>query len=142
MVVSNLDAFALRYQANLATILVAGEFTNNLSNDGETVVLTAADGGLISSITYNDKEPWPNQAGFAALLAIAEPGDEVLLPTPWYFNHAMAVTAIGAVPVPVATRADEGFASALGSASSSRNTTSAMTNTSPASKSEPTRTDR
>jgi aminotransferase len=53
--------------------------------------------------------PGANQAGFAALLAIAEPGDEVLLPAPWYFNHAMAVTAIGAVPVPVPTRADEGF---------------------------------
>jgi aminotransferase len=54
-----------------------------------------------------------NQAGFAALLAVAEPGDEVLLPTPWYFNHAMAVTAIGAVPVPVATRADKGFAPSI-----------------------------
>jgi aminotransferase len=53
--------------------------------------------------------PGANQAGFAALLAIAEPGDEVLLPTPWYFNHAMVLTAIGAVPVPVATRAEEGF---------------------------------
>jgi aspartate/methionine/tyrosine aminotransferase len=51
-----------------------------------------------------------NQACFAALLAVAEPGDEVLLPTPWYFNHAMAVTAIGAVPVPVETSAGEGFA--------------------------------
>jgi aminotransferase len=51
-----------------------------------------------------------NQACFAALLAIAEPGDEVLLPSPWYFNHAMAVTAIGAVPVPVATKGGEGFA--------------------------------
>ena len=50
-----------------------------------------------------------NQACFAALLAIAGPGDEVLLPSPWYFNHAMAVTAIGAVPVPVETSAEEGF---------------------------------
>jgi aspartate/methionine/tyrosine aminotransferase len=50
-----------------------------------------------------------NQACFAALLAVAEPGDEVLLPSPWYFNHAMAVTAIGAVPVPVETSAAEGF---------------------------------
>jgi aspartate/methionine/tyrosine aminotransferase len=50
-----------------------------------------------------------NQACFAALLAIAEPGDEVLLPSPWYFNHAMAVTAIGAVPVPVPTDAEDGF---------------------------------
>jgi aspartate/methionine/tyrosine aminotransferase len=53
--------------------------------------------------------PGANQAGFAALLAIAEPGDEVLLPTPWYFNHAMALTAIGAAPVPVATGTEEGF---------------------------------
>jgi len=50
-----------------------------------------------------------NQACFAALLALVEPGEEVLLPSPWYFNHAMAVTAIGAVPVPVPTRADELF---------------------------------
>ena len=54
-----------------------------------------------------------NQACFAALLAIAEAGDEVLLPSPWYFNHAMAVTAIGAVPVPVETGAGEGFAPAV-----------------------------
>jgi aspartate/methionine/tyrosine aminotransferase len=54
-----------------------------------------------------------NQAGFAALLAIAGPGDEVLLPAPWYFNHAMAVTAIGAVPVSVATQAEEGFAPSI-----------------------------
>jgi aspartate/methionine/tyrosine aminotransferase len=50
-----------------------------------------------------------NQACFAALLAMAEPGDEVLLPSPWYFNHAMAVTAIGAVPVPVVTRPEENY---------------------------------
>jgi len=50
-----------------------------------------------------------NQACFAALLAVAEPGDEVLLPSPWYFNHAMAVTAIGALPVPVEAGADEDF---------------------------------
>jgi aspartate/methionine/tyrosine aminotransferase len=51
--------------------------------------------------------PGANQACFAALLALVEPGDEVLLPSPWYFNHAMAVTAIGAVPVPVPTSAAE-----------------------------------
>lgn len=51
-----------------------------------------------------------NQACFAALLSLIEPGDEVLLPSPWYFNHAMAVTALGAIPVPVPTRAEEAFA--------------------------------
>jgi aminotransferase len=51
-----------------------------------------------------------NQACFAALMAMVQPGDEVLLPSPWYFNHAMTVTALGAVPVAVPTRAEEAFA--------------------------------
>jgi aspartate/methionine/tyrosine aminotransferase len=51
-----------------------------------------------------------NQGCFAALMALVEPGDEVLLPSPWYFNHAMTLTALGAVPVAVPTRADQGFA--------------------------------
>jgi aminotransferase len=55
-----------------------------------------------------------NQACFAALMALAEPGDEVLLASPWYFNHAMTVTALGAVPVPVPTRVEEGFAPIVG----------------------------
>jgi aminotransferase len=51
-----------------------------------------------------------NQACFATLMALVEPGDEVLVPAPWYFNHAMTLTALGAVPVPVPTRKEEGFA--------------------------------
>jgi aminotransferase len=51
-----------------------------------------------------------NQACFAALMALVGPGDEVLMPSPWYFNHAMTVTALGAVPVAVQTRVDEAFA--------------------------------
>ena len=55
-----------------------------------------------------------NQACFAALMAIVEPGDEVLLPSPWYFNHAMTVTALGAIPIPVPTRVEEAFAPTRG----------------------------
>jgi len=55
-----------------------------------------------------------NQACFSALMAMVEPGDEVLLPSPWYFNHAMTVTALGATPVPVPTRVEEGFAPTVG----------------------------
>ena len=54
-----------------------------------------------------------NQACFAALMALVEPGDEVLLPSPWYFNHAMTLTALGAVPVPVPTSEGQGFAPSL-----------------------------
>lgn len=36
-----------------------------------------------------------NQAFCAALATIAGPGDAVILPTPWYFNHAMWLTMQG-----------------------------------------------
>ncbi len=43
-----------------------------------------------------------NQAFCAVMATIARAGDEVLLPTPWYFNHKMwlDMTGIGAVPLP------------------------------------------
>jgi len=44
-----------------------------------------------------------NQAFLNAVLAICDPGDEVILLSPYYFNHEMAVTLASAVPVPVPT---------------------------------------
>ena len=37
-----------------------------------------------------------NMAFINAVLAVADPGDEVILPTPYYFNHEMAVAIAGA----------------------------------------------
>ena len=47
-----------------------------------------------------------NLAFTNALLAIADPGDEVILQTPYYFNHEMAVTMSSCKPVLVPTNAD------------------------------------
>ncbi len=44
-----------------------------------------------------------NQAFLNAVLAIADPGDEFILPTPYYFNHEMAVTMANCRPVLVPT---------------------------------------
>lgn len=43
-----------------------------------------------------------NQAFTAAMITLAGPGDEVILPTPWYFNHKMwcDMTGVRAVPLP------------------------------------------
>ncbi len=43
-----------------------------------------------------------NQAFAAAIATLAGPGDEVLLPTPWYFNHKMwlDMSSIRTVPLP------------------------------------------
>jgi aspartate/methionine/tyrosine aminotransferase len=44
-----------------------------------------------------------NLAFTNALLAIADPGDEVILQTPYYFNHEMAITMASCRPVLVPT---------------------------------------
>src|SRR5437667_3207535 len=48
-----------------------------------------------------------NMAFMNAILAITDPGDEIILQTPYYFNHEMAVTMAGCLPVLVDT--DEQF---------------------------------
>ncbi len=47
-----------------------------------------------------------NQAFAATLAAIAGEGDEVILPTPWYFNHKMWLDMQGVTAVPLQTGAD------------------------------------
>jgi aspartate/methionine/tyrosine aminotransferase len=47
-----------------------------------------------------------NQAFVNAILAVTDPGDEVILPAPYYFNHEMAVVIAGAVPVGAVTGND------------------------------------
>ena len=47
-----------------------------------------------------------NLAFVNAVLAITDPGDEVILPVPYYFNHEMAIVIAGAVPVGVRCQAN------------------------------------
>ncbi|MDP5216383.1 aminotransferase [Ruegeria sp. 2205SS24-7] len=44
-----------------------------------------------------------NQAFAASIAAITGEGDEVILPTPWYFNHKMWLDMAGVTAVPLAT---------------------------------------
>ncbi|GMV20751.1 MAG: aspartate aminotransferase [Acidimicrobiia bacterium] len=46
-----------------------------------------------------------NLAFMNAVLAVTDPGDEVILPVPYYFNHEMAIEMAGARVVPVQTDA-------------------------------------
>lgn len=46
-----------------------------------------------------------NMGFINAVLAIADPGDEIILPTPYYFNQEMAITMAGCRPVLVPTDA-------------------------------------
>ena len=44
-----------------------------------------------------------NLAFMHAVMATTEPGDEIILPVPFYFNHEMAIQMAGCRPVPVMT---------------------------------------
>jgi aspartate/methionine/tyrosine aminotransferase len=46
-----------------------------------------------------------NMAFVHAILAITSPGDEVILPVPFYFNHEMAIQMAGCTPIRVPTDA-------------------------------------
>jgi aspartate/methionine/tyrosine aminotransferase len=50
-----------------------------------------------------------NQAFFATAIALAKAGDAVMLPTPWYFNHKMALDMLGIEVVALPCRAAKGF---------------------------------
>ncbi|KIM38215.1 hypothetical protein M413DRAFT_447962 [Hebeloma cylindrosporum] len=50
-----------------------------------------------------------NLAFVAVAMAIVDPGDEVILPVPWYFNHQMALNLLGMKAIPLKTRPTDGF---------------------------------
>jgi len=51
-----------------------------------------------------------NQAFQLALTTLIDPGDEVVLLSPYFLNHEMAVRSVGAVPVEAPVPASKGFA--------------------------------
>jgi len=48
-----------------------------------------------------------NQAFYVAVAALCEPGDEVILPAPWYFNHKMSLDMLGIKTIPLPCQADD-----------------------------------
>lgn len=50
-----------------------------------------------------------NQAFMLALLTLVDAGDEVLLPSPYFANHEMAIRAVGATPIEIPLSEDRGF---------------------------------
>jgi aspartate aminotransferase len=50
-----------------------------------------------------------NQAFMLAAMTVLDPGDEVVLPGPYFVNHEMAIRTVGAVPVEAALDESAGF---------------------------------
>ncbi|KAF7367118.1 Aspartate aminotransferase [Mycena sanguinolenta] len=67
---------------------------------GDTIAINASDMSLTSGC---------NLAFVATIMTLADAGDEVILPVPWYFNHHMTLTMLGITTVPLKTRPEDGF---------------------------------
>src|SRR5690606_4350048 len=50
-----------------------------------------------------------NQAYVITMMALARAGENVLIPTPWYFNHEMSLTMLGIEPRPLPCDPAAGF---------------------------------
>jgi aspartate/methionine/tyrosine aminotransferase len=57
-----------------------------------------------------------NQAYVTVMMALARAGDNVLLPTPWYFNHEMTLGMLGVEPRPLPCDPAQGFVPDAGTA--------------------------
>ena len=72
VIVDNIGAFNFRY--GNPNVIIAGNFSGNLSNDGEQIVILGESGSNIKDFTYNDVEPWPTSAdGEGFTLTLIDP---------------------------------------------------------------------
>jgi hypothetical protein len=78
VVVANTNAFALRYGTNNPNILVAGQYTGNLGNGGDHLVLVGPLGEPILDFYYNDWYRTTDGTGFSLVIA-----NETLPPSAW-----------------------------------------------------------
>ena len=85
-----------KYQSAAGLSALVAALTQKLA-DENGVVVGAAQGNRLM-VTAGG-----NQAFFNVVLAILDPGDEVILPTPYYFNHEMAIAMANARVVLVPT---------------------------------------
>ena len=97
LIVNNLAAFEQRYGTALAS-QIAGEYSGNLSNDGELITLLDASDIVIHAFTYNDQSPWPEGPdGDGFTLVLIDPSQQ---PVPDHADPASwrASLAIGGSP--------------------------------------------
>ncbi len=74
LLANNLAAFEMRYGIDHP---VAGEFSGDLNNDGERLIITDSNGAVVLDLTYNDANLWPVSAdGDGYSLVLINPDSE------------------------------------------------------------------
>ena len=79
---SNASAFENKYG-----IAPFGQFTRNLSNKNQSIVLADAFGNIIDSVSYYDSAPWPDADGNGYCLKLTDPFLDNSLPSSWIASN-------------------------------------------------------
>lgn len=90
-----------KYQAVSGLPSLVAAIEAKLAADNQIRLGTQGGGGSAIMVTAGS-----NMAFLNAVLAVADPGEEFILPMPFYFNQEMAIRMAGCVPVPVPVRED------------------------------------
>ncbi|MBN1676558.1 MAG: lamin tail domain-containing protein, partial [Kiritimatiellae bacterium] len=74
----NAAVFTNRYSGVAQSVAFFGEYLGRLDNGGERVALLDSDGRTVTSVRYNDRDPWPREADGAgfSLVALTTDGDQ------------------------------------------------------------------
>jgi aspartate/methionine/tyrosine aminotransferase len=97
------------YQDGFGTRALIGAIEEKLARDNgiDVALPSTAHGAGLSGVERRGTRVMVtaggNMAFVHAILAITRPGDEVILPVPFYFNHEMAIQMAGCTPVRVPT---------------------------------------
>jgi len=86
-----------------------GQFTRNLSNKSEKLVLADGFGNVIDSVTYHDQSPWPNADGNGYYLELVDPLSDNSVASNWIatkntlvsVNENEAIVSLKIYPTPV-----------------------------------------
>lgn len=98
VVAENPAGFAMRY-GTAAGLKLAGPYSGNLSNGGDTVTLLDKNRAVIKSFTYDDDEPWPVDAdgsGYSLVLHNPPTNPDHSLPSSWRSSAQTGGTPGGA----------------------------------------------
>ena len=87
----------------------SGQFTRNLSDTGEPLVLVDGFGNVIDSVSYSNQPPWPNADGNGYYLELTDPLSDNSIATNWTatgdvitsIENAESAHSIKLYPIPV-----------------------------------------
>jgi hypothetical protein len=82
------NEFAFRQKYGFAP---SGQFTRNLSNDGEKLILADGFGNIIDYVKYSNAVPWPDADGNGAYLELTDVNLDNNDPVNWIANHNSVV---------------------------------------------------